>query len=103
MGECPLPHGCQVLWRTEKSTGGLWRTWGPNWRTGGLPDSGWRTLADWRTSGGLADFWRTLADLFPQRIFMEAGVLHRASSQHMRIHSYEKTQNAFLSFLRRQR
>eukprot|EP00665_Eupelagonemidae_sp_cell47_P012548 gene12548-biopygen4781 len=46
-------HGCQVLWRTEKSTGGLWRTWGPSWRTGGLADSGWRTLADWRTSGGL--------------------------------------------------
>eukprot|EP00665_Eupelagonemidae_sp_cell47_P018055 gene18055-biopygen6428 len=57
------------------SSGGLRRTWGPGWRTGGLADSAWRTggfLADfWRTSGGLladsggllADCWRTVGGL----------------------------------------
>eukprot|EP00665_Eupelagonemidae_sp_cell47_P012121 gene12121-biopygen6840 len=41
------------------SSGGLWRTWGPGARSGGLlADSG----GLWRTFGGLADFWRTLAN-----------------------------------------
>eukprot|EP00665_Eupelagonemidae_sp_cell47_P014370 gene14370-biopygen2331 len=61
----------QVLWRTDRGTPR------PGWRTVGLADPGWRTLADWRTGGlagsgwwtsadgcgGLpAGFWRTLAD-----------------------------------------
>ena len=56
---CTYSQGCQVLQRTRRTRGGLWRTLA-DWRLGGLP---WRSLADsLAASGGLGGLWRTRAD-----------------------------------------